>query len=144
MSPQSHEQLPASDAPLESSPPELPKNEQPTEFVNEADRGRAIEQGVSTAPASPPQDPASPGGSTQIQPQPPADQTAPSQPATLPQGWMPQIADDTDLIEKEWVDKAKEIVAHTAHDPYLQNQEINKVRREYLKKRYNKDLKQSE
>ncbi len=59
-------------------------------------------------------------------------------------GWMPEIADDTDLIEKEWVDKAKEIVAQTANDPYLQNKEINKIRSEYLKKRYNKELKQSD
>lgn len=56
----------------------------------------------------------------------------------------PQIADDTDLIEKEWIDKAKEIVARTAHDPYLQNQEINKIRSDYLKKRYNKTLKQGD
>jgi hypothetical protein len=54
---------------------------------------------------------------------------------------MPAMADDTDLIEKEWVEKAKEIVAKTTHDPYVQNQEMNKVKAEYLKKRYNKDLK---
>jgi hypothetical protein len=54
---------------------------------------------------------------------------------------MPAIADDADLIEKEWVEKAKEIVAKTHQDPYLQNQEMNKVKADYLKKRYNKDLK---
>lgn len=59
-------------------------------------------------------------------------------------GRLPQIADDTDLIEKEWVDKAKEVIARTAHDPYLQNQELNRVKVEYLKKRYNKDVKQSD
>ena len=57
---------------------------------------------------------------------------------------MPKIADDTDLIEKEWVDKAKEIVSKTAHDPYLQNQEITKMKAEYLKKRYNKVLDQGD
>lgn len=60
------------------------------------------------------------------------------------QAWMPQIADDTDLIEKEWVDKAKEVVAKTAHDPYLQNKELNKVKAEYLKKRYNKEIRPSD
>lgn len=59
-------------------------------------------------------------------------------------GWMPQIADDTDLIEKEWVIKAKEIVAQTAHDPHLQSREMTKFKAEYMKKRYNKDLKLSE
>lgn len=53
----------------------------------------------------------------------------------------PAIADDADLIEQEWVDKAKEIVARTKDDPYQQNKEINRVKADYLKKRYNKDLK---
>ena len=56
----------------------------------------------------------------------------------------PQIADDSDLIEKEWVTKAKHIVEQTKHDPYVQNQEVNKMKADYLKKRYNKDLKLSE
>lgn len=54
------------------------------------------------------------------------------------------IADDADLIEKEWVLKAKAIVAQTAHDPNLQTKEIGKVKAEYLKKRYNKVLKVDE
>lgn len=55
----------------------------------------------------------------------------------------PAIADDSDLIEKEWVVKAKEIVEKTKHDPYLQTKEMSKVKADYLKKRYNKDLKVS-
>lgn len=54
------------------------------------------------------------------------------------------IADDADLIEKEWVLKAKAIVAQTAHDPNLQTKEMGKVKAEYLKKRYNKSLKLDE
>lgn len=57
---------------------------------------------------------------------------------------FPQIADDNDLIEKEWVLKAKEIVAQTAHDPHLQNKAISRFKADYLKKRYNKDIKLSE
>lgn len=53
----------------------------------------------------------------------------------------PAVADDTDLIEKEWVTKAKQIVASTRDDPHLQNKEINKFKADYLKKRYNKDIK---
>ncbi len=52
-------------------------------------------------------------------------------------------AQDADLIEKEWVLKAKEIVARTHGDPYVQNNEINKIKADYIKKRYNKDIKQS-
>lgn len=54
------------------------------------------------------------------------------------------IADDADLIEKEWVERAKAIVEQTKADPHLQNKEINKVKAVYLKKRYNKDLKVDE
>lgn len=50
-------------------------------------------------------------------------------------------ASDIDLIEKEWVNKAKEIVSRTIGDPYVQNKEINKIKADYIKKRYNKDIK---
>ncbi len=56
----------------------------------------------------------------------------------------PQIADDADLIEKEWVDKAKEIVEHTRDDPYKQNQGVNKLKADYIQKRYNKQIKTGE
>jgi len=52
----------------------------------------------------------------------------------------PMIADDSDLIEKEWVEKAKQLVDHTKNDPYTQNKEINKFKAVYIKKRYNKDI----
>lgn len=54
------------------------------------------------------------------------------------------MADDADLIEKEWVMRAKAIVTHTKDDPYKQNNAMNKVKADYLKKRYNKDLKLNE
>ncbi len=52
----------------------------------------------------------------------------------------PTIADDIDLIEKEWVEKAKEIVDKTRSNPYLQNKAISEMKADYIKKRYNKDL----
>ena len=59
-------------------------------------------------------------------------------------GAAPQIADDIDLIEKEWVEKAKEIVDKTRENPYLQNKAISEIKADYIKKRYNKDLAKSE
>jgi hypothetical protein len=53
----------------------------------------------------------------------------------------PAIADDVDLIEKEWVAKAREIVARTKADPYVQNKELNVFKADYMKKRYGKDVK---
>src|SRR3990167_11436114 len=40
----------------------------------------------------------------------------------------PQVAEDSDLIEQELVDKAKAIVEHTKSDPYKQNVEMNKMK----------------
>lgn len=52
-----------------------------------------------------------------------------------------KIIEDSDLIEKEWVDKAKEIVERNRDDPYKQSEQITEVRAEYMKKRYNKIIK---
>ena len=54
------------------------------------------------------------------------------------------IADDVDVIEKEWVDKAKAIVGKNKGDPYEQNKELNKFKATYIKKRYNRDVKLTE
>lgn len=53
---------------------------------------------------------------------------------------VPLVAGDEDLIEKEWVDKAKAIVTKTRDDPYQREQQVGKLQAEYLKKRYGKEL----
>ncbi len=57
---------------------------------------------------------------------------------------MPMQADDVDLIEKAWVEKAKAIVRSTHGDPFKQNKELSKIKADYIKKRYNRDIKVSE
>lgn len=52
----------------------------------------------------------------------------------------PLTAGDDDLIEKEWVDKAKQIVIATKDDPYRREQEVAKLQADYLRKRYGKEL----
>lgn len=56
----------------------------------------------------------------------------------------PIIADDVDVIEKEWVDKAKRIVSATKADPHQQETEVSKLQADYLLKRYNKNVKLTE
>lgn len=56
----------------------------------------------------------------------------------------PLIADDVDVIEKEWVDKAKKIIELTADDPYTQENEIEKLQIDYLYKRFGKKIKSSD
>ncbi len=50
---------------------------------------------------------------------------------------------DDDLIEKEWVDKAKRIVAQTRDDPHQQSEQLTVVKADYMKKNYNKTIKVS-
>lgn len=52
----------------------------------------------------------------------------------------PMAASDDDLIEKEWVEKAKKIVAETRDDPYKREQAVNKLQKDYLMKRYGREL----
>jgi len=56
----------------------------------------------------------------------------------------PLIAADEDLIEKEWVDRAKEIILHTRDDPHARTQKVNELQRDYLQKRYGRVVGASE
>ena len=91
-----------------------------------------------------------PRTSAPIDPNPAPIPSTATQPAIMPvdqpapQTMWPQVAEDNDLIEKEWVVKAKQIVAATREDPHTQNKEINRFKADYLKKRYNKDIKLEE
>jgi hypothetical protein len=66
----------------------------------------------------------------------PAGQTMPVDSSLVP---APETVEG-DLIEKEWVEKAKQIVGQTSDDPFMQQQELSKMKAQYMKKRYNKDI----
>jgi hypothetical protein len=87
----------------------------------------------------------------------PAAMATPPLPTSLPSQVMPAsntaaaasvtppaVADDVDLIEKEWVHRAKALVAKTKDNPHEQNKEMNKFKADYIKKRYNKEIKVTE
>lgn len=52
----------------------------------------------------------------------------------------PSAAADEDLIEKEWVEKAKRVVAETRNDPHAQDLAVSRLQADYLKKRYGKAI----
>ncbi len=56
----------------------------------------------------------------------------------------PIVAADEDVIEKEWVDKAKEIISSTKDDPHERTAKVNDLQKDYLKKRFGKILGASE
>ncbi len=80
------------------------------------------------------------GAAVGVQPVAPVQNQAKPAVGANPTTNTPQIADDLDLIEKEWVEKAKEIVAKTKDDPKAQSEELDKVKTDYIKKRFNKDV----
>jgi hypothetical protein len=52
----------------------------------------------------------------------------------------PITASDDDVIEKEWVDRAKKVISDTKDDPYKREEQVNKLQKDYLQKRYGKSL----
>ena len=52
--------------------------------------------------------------------------------------------DNSDDLDEEWVNKAKAIVEQTKSDPFLESRELSKVKADYLKIRYNKQIKVAE
>lgn len=63
--------------------------------------------------------------------------TAPISAAKNP---SPATAADEDLIEKEWVDKAKNIISETKNDPYEQEKRVAALMRDYVMKRYGREI----
>ena len=79
-----------------------------------------------------------------VAPPPQVQPIASQQDASAPPATNPQLADDVDVIEKEWVDRAKQIVNATHDNPRRQEREVSQLQSDYLKKRYNKDVQASE
>lgn len=70
---------------------------------------------------------------------------APPQDITVPVPTDPKsVAQDSDHIEQEWVDKAKAIIRRTQDDPYLQKDQMSRIKAEYIQKRFNKTIKTDE
>lgn len=138
-----------------TSPDNQPAFELPRPVVNEAvtpvpkpeavphqaeQASRAAELPGSSLPSVPPVPPVS---SAPVDPATLAGTTPdpiPAVRASTPTAVTPDMADDIDLIEKEWVDKAKAIVEHTREDPHQQNKQLNEFKADYMKKRYGKEL----
>lgn len=75
---------------------------------------------------------------------PPMPQVAPVQPVvddtTKKTDDNPTEAADVDLIEKEWVQKAKQVVSDTKSDPHAQESAVSQLQADYLQKRYGKNI----
>jgi hypothetical protein len=129
--------------------PELPKPERLTpqqgggeyvvpypEELEQASAGERISQASSAVAQA---------ADATVIPLPLVDDTTQTVPLTDPaHATNPVIADDADVIEKEWVEKAKDIVSKTKTDPHLQSVQLTTFRHDYMKKRYGKEIKMPE
>lgn len=72
-----------------------------------------------------------------------SDNTASDDVSKTSKGVVSKVIEDKDLIEKEWVEKAKAIIEKNREDPYKQTEGLTEVKAEYLEKNYNKSIKLS-
>ncbi len=52
----------------------------------------------------------------------------------------PTAANDDDVIEKEWVDRAKQVILQTKDNPFAREKAIGELQRDYLMKRYGRQI----
>lgn len=56
----------------------------------------------------------------------------------------PAAASDQDVVEPEWVDAAEQAIAQTAGNPYAEEEAVEALQIDYLKKRYGHEVKKPE
>jgi hypothetical protein len=118
---------------FEATPPSEVK-----EQGREKQAERAIEQRPATDNTPAKQAPQVPQQAPAQQPAQQDNSQGPAQDASSQSKGL--VADDVDLIEKQWVEKAKVIVSQTRDDPYKQKNEMSKFKSDYIKKRFNKTI----
>ncbi len=132
-------QLPTPQSSPETGPVNFPGNEtfpgalQPEQSPKQPEKQESHEQHV----GGPSGDPAAVVAVPALPPLPTMTPT-PTSTQPIANDNNPITAGDEDLIEKEWIERAKKVVAETKHDPYLQGQQVSQLQADYLKKRYGK------
>lgn len=127
---QSHEQLPDTSA----QPEKLSVlGEQPASIETHQNRNEALERRLGQQVESASQLPAQPSAASLPAP---VSLPLPASSDDSDNNAAPLVAADEDLIEKEWVDKAKKIIAETKDDPHRREAEVSKLQIEYVRKRY--------
>src|SRR5690348_12152471 len=97
------------------------------------------EQAPMLPPAAPP---LAPMAQAPISAQPPTVMAMPQNPTAVPAATAAD--DNSDDLDEEWVNKAKAIVEQTKADPYVESKELGKAKADYMRIRYNKQIKVAE
>ncbi|MBC7943416.1 hypothetical protein H7X68_02885 [Candidatus Saccharibacteria bacterium] len=130
----------------ETSPPKLGSEQAPIQYRPNVERGPVLpapERGIETGAerreqAAESSAVAADSGVMTMLPTPVVADTPAADVPTVSD--TPIVANDDDLIEKEWVEKAKKIVAATRDDPYKREEAVNQLQKDYLMKRYGRVL----
>jgi hypothetical protein len=126
--------------PVDQAGEQLPLAGAAPEGQPEAAPGPAASAERASAPPAATPSPFQVAAPAQPAPAAPVAQTTNDVSSTSKSGKKKLIKDD-DLIEKEWVDKAKRIVDQTRQDPHQQSEQLTMVKADYMKKEYNKTIK---
>lgn len=122
--------------PIPSTGAEQPSLESQPQVSAAAEASPSVAQSAPSTPVS-----SNPAGSSPVAPGAPiSSQPAATQPTAQPASPLPP-ADDVDVIEKEWVDQAEHIIEQTKNDPYTEEEAVEALQTDYLKKRYGHDVK---
>ncbi|HUC19898.1 MAG TPA: hypothetical protein VMR98_00165 [Candidatus Polarisedimenticolaceae bacterium] len=139
---------PNQNANTQPAPNQLPPSERISSPTPEQQPAPAAPETAPNAPQSAPQSqpvqlPQIPDVPAQQVPGAPApDPLGPALPAPpVPATPNPIVANDTDVIEKEWVDQANKIIEQTKNDPYVEEEAVEALQVDYLKKRYGHEVK---
>lgn len=65
----------------------------------------------------------------------------PSVAPSTPPVQAPAVAEDADVIERDWIHQTEQVIAQTAGDPYAQAQQLAALKADYMQKRYAKTIK---
>ena len=130
---------PSSRSPEQQPIPQMESYEVPPNFASpealQTISPERVEQ-RSAVELAPPPPPAAPPLQQVAMPtvQPPVDNATTSPVAN------PTAANDDDVIEKEWVDRAKQVILQTKDNPYAREKAIGELQRDYLSKRYGRQV----
>jgi hypothetical protein len=119
-------------------PPQSPETEQDQEQAAEAPPARPEAAGQQA------KQPALPAIPDDIPPVEEPVIAAPPQDLTAVSSSPHSGAADSDRIEPVWIDKIKQTAARTRDDPYIQSNEMSKIKAEYKLKRFDKPIKTDE
>jgi hypothetical protein len=119
-------------------PDQLSGNVTPEQVIQPA----AAEAGVSGAA---PQNSGAPAGKPTLTAQDVAAAIAAVPMPTAPvQAGAPATAADVDLVEPEWVAAAEQAITQNAANPYAEEEAVERLQVDYLKKRYGHEVKKPE